>query len=825
MVDFIRLAKRLLRAWILLGLAVASPALAAVPSLNGMSPYGAQRGTEVEVQFAGDRLADAQQVLFYEPGIAVTHLEVAGPNAVKTKLAIAPDCRLGMHRLRIRTASGISNLRTFSVGALPEIKEVEPNNDFAQPQKIALDTTVNGVVENEDVEYFAIEAKKGERITAELEGLRLGVSFFDPYVAILDTKRFELARSDDAPLVRQDCVASVIAPADGTYIVQVRETSFAGNGGCLYRLHVGRFPRPTAVLPLGGKPGETLDVTWLGDLAGPRQEKITLPGELSMLPLPAHTSSGIFAKDERGISPSPNPFRITNLANVLEVEPNDSLAEGTACEAPIAMNGVISKPGDIDCFKFTAKKGQVFDARVLARSLGSPLDPVLSIFRIGGAGAGSNDDSGGPDSYQRFTAAEDDTYVVQVQDHLKQGGADYVYRVEVTPVQGVLTLGVSERSQYADIVAPVPRGNRVAFLVNASRADFGGDLNLEFKDLPPGVTAETLPMRANRSDVPVLFTAAADAPVAGSLADVVGRHADPNQKIEGHLRQRTSLVRGQNNIEVWNQYSDRLATAVTQESPYQIEIVEPKVPLVRDGAMNLKIVAKRAEGFKAPIAVQMLYNPPGVGSSGSIAIPEGQTEALIPITANGAAELGKWKIVVLGDATVGDGPITVASQMATLEVSEPYLAFNFQSAATEQGKPTDLVIKVEKRKDFDGPAKIELLGLPNEVTTEPREITKDSTELIFPVKTTGNSPAGRHKTVICRAVITANGEPISHTLGTGELRIDTPLPPKANQPAAAPMPAAVAAAPAPEKRLSPLEKLRLERQQAKTAAKVAGEAK
>jgi hypothetical protein len=339
------------------------------------------------------------------------------------------------------------------------------------------------------------------------------------------------------------------------------------------------------------------------------------------------------------------------------------------------------------------------------------------------------------------------------------------------------------------------------------------------------VTVETLPMRANRSDVPVLFTAAPDAPVAGALADVVGRHADPNQKIEGHLRQRTSLVRGQNNIEVWNQYSDRLATAVTQESPYQIEIVEPKVPLVRDGAMNLKIVAKRAEGFKAPIAVQMLYNPPGVGSSGSIAIPEGQTEVLIPITANGAAELGKWKIVVLGDATVGDGPITVASQMATLEVSEPYLAFNFQSAATEQGKPTDLVIKVEKRKDFEGPAKIELLGLPNEVTTEPREITKDSTELIFAVKTTGNSPAGRHKTVICRAVITANGEPISHTLGTGELRIDTPLPPKANPAAEAPMPAAAAAAPAPEKRLSPLEKLRLERQQAKTAAKVAGEAK
>ncbi len=38
----------------------------------------------------------------------------------------------------------------------------------------------------------------------------------------------------------------------------------------------------------------------------------------------------------------------------------------------------------------------------------------------------------------------------------------------------------------------VAKGNRFALMVNAARADFGGDLNLEFKDLPPGVTVETL---------------------------------------------------------------------------------------------------------------------------------------------------------------------------------------------------------------------------------------------------------------------------------------------------------------------------------------------
>ena len=37
---------------------------------------------------------------------------------------------------RLRTATGVSELRTFSVGALREVAEAEPNNDFAKPQPI-----------------------------------------------------------------------------------------------------------------------------------------------------------------------------------------------------------------------------------------------------------------------------------------------------------------------------------------------------------------------------------------------------------------------------------------------------------------------------------------------------------------------------------------------------------------------------------------------------------------------------------------------------------------------------------------------------------------
>ncbi|HEY2838179.1 MAG TPA: PPC domain-containing protein, partial [Pirellulales bacterium] len=628
---------------------------AASPSLGSVSPNGAQRGTEIDVTFNGARLADAQEILFLYPGISVKSLEAAD-GAVKTKLAIAPDCRLGQHSMRIRTASGISELRTFYVGALPEAKEVEPNSQFTEPQKIALDTTINGVIENEDVDYFLVEAKKGERITAEVEGIRLGYAFFDPYVAIMDMQRFELASSDDAALVWQDAVASVVAPADGTYVIQLRETAYGGSGACMYRLHVGRFPRPRAIVPAGGKFGETVDVRWLGDVLGERTDKVTLPAG----PMPKF---GLFAQDDKGISPSPNVFRLGELGNTLEVEPNADAATATPCEAPIALGGVIGQPGDVDCFKFAAKKGQAYDIRVLGRGIRSPLDPVLNINRIAGQGVAGNDDSGGPDSYVRFTAPEDDQYVIIVQDHLRRGGPEFAYRVEITPIRPRLVMGLPERQQYVDVTVSVPQANRTAFLVSASRADFGGDLSIDLKDLPPGVAVETDKMPANQTQIPVLLTAAPEATLAGRLTDIVGKHVDPAQNIEGHLEQTTSMVRGQNNINVWTHAGERLATAVTEASPFSIEIVQPKVPIVRDGSMDLKIHATRKEGFKAPISVYMLYNPPGVGSPSSVTIPEGQNDVVMPLTANSGAEVRVWKIAAMASATVGNGSVLVSSQL------------------------------------------------------------------------------------------------------------------------------------------------------------------
>src|SRR5262249_51441516 len=205
------------------------------------------RGREVTFTFSGARLSDAKEILFYSPGFEVKKLTAVNDNAVQAVVKIAADCRLGEHAARVRTESGLSELRTFWVGALPVVAEKEPNSDFAAPQKIAMNVTVVGVVDYEDVDYYSVELKKGLRLSVEIEGMRLANTLFDPYVAILDSKRFELATSDDSALLGQDGLCSIVAPADGTYVIQVRESAYQGNGACQYRLHVGSFPRPLAV--------------------------------------------------------------------------------------------------------------------------------------------------------------------------------------------------------------------------------------------------------------------------------------------------------------------------------------------------------------------------------------------------------------------------------------------------------------------------------------------------------------------------------------------------------------------------------------------------
>jgi hypothetical protein len=784
---------------------------AATPELQIVLPRGAQRGTEADLVLRGQRLGDAQEILFYDPSIAVTKLDATNPGELKAHVKIASDAKLGEHQLRVRTATGISELRTFYVVPFPIVVSKKPNNDFRAPQPVDLNVTVAGTIEDEEVDYFVVQAKKGQRITAEVQGMRLGGAPFDPYVAILDSKRFELAASDDTALALQDPIASVLAPADGPYVIQIRETSYGGNGDCRYLLHIGTFPRPMAVYPLGVKAGEDRALQFIGDVAGPIPQTIHLPAA-------QNDHMEIFAQEDGLSAPSANFVRASLFPNVLEVEPNNDPKTATVAKIPLplAFNGVISEPNDIDFFRFTAKKDQAIDVRVIARQLRSPLDSVLRIYNADGGQIADNDDAGGPDSYLRFNPPGDGDYLLSITDQLHQGGIDYTYRVELTPVvpQLLVTIpSVQQNSQERQAI-PVPRGHRFATLLRATRFDFGGDVAIASGDLPPGITLSSDNIPANGDTVPVLFEAAPDAPTGGKLCTLNARCTDPNQHVEGHFDQNVELVNGPNNVPFYTSRTDKLAVAVTNPVPFKLRIEQPKVPLVQNGQMNLRVIAERAPDFHGPIALHMLFNPPGVSSSPQVDMPGDKSEVLYPLSANDGAETRKWKICIMGQADL-NGPVWASSQLADLEVAPSFVAMRLEMTAIERGKPTPILCNVDQRTKFDGTATVKLLGLPPETTAADLPLTSADQRLVFNINTTDKSPIGSHSSLFCEVTFMQNGEPITQQAGQGGvLRIDPPPPPKKDQPVvvAAPKVAAAPAAP-PTKVLSRLEKLRLEQEQ------------
>lgn len=783
------------------------------PTLTVITPRGAQRGTEQVFRFTGARLNDAEEIFFYEPGFEVMEIKPVNANVIDVKVKIAADCQLGEHTAQVRTRSGISDYRTFFIGSLPTVDEKEPNTEFTAPQAIDLNVTVQGVVENEDVDYFVVEAKKGQRLSVEVEAMRFGQTLFDPYIAILDERRFELSAVDDSPLVRQDAVTSIVVPEDGKYIIEMRESGYSGNGNCRYRLHVGTLPRPVAIFPAGGKAGEELELTFIGDALGPFTQKVTLPAD-------GTEEMTVFPETADGIAQSGHVVRVSNVPNALEAEPNNSFEQATVAAFPSALNGVLQEPGDVDVFRFTATKGQVFDVHCYGRRIRSAIDPVMNIYRGNGQGIGGNDDTGGPDSYIKFTVPEDGEYLLRIADHLGRGGRDFIYRVEFQEVRPTLSLGIPRVARYSQSRQQiyVPTGGRFGTLISADRQNFSGELVMDDIQLPAGITMISRPMPGNQNVMPLIFEAAADAPVAGALVDFRMKPSDPNVNVIGRFKNRADFVisnPGQS-LYVWKDV-ERLPVSVVDELPFAISIVQPNVPIVRNGTMNLKIVATKKEGWDEEISVQFPYRPPGIGANSAIKIPKGQTEGLYTINANGNAALGQWPVYAIASANVG-GAAWTASQMAELEIAEPYIGVTLKRASVELGQETEILADVEVLKDLASPAKVELLGLPHKVTAEPLTISADTKELVFKIKTEGDSPPGTHKNVFCQVTVTANNEPIIHSrLGSTELRIDKPLPKPVET--AAPMPVAAAkaapAAPAPpaEKRLTRLEKLRLEAQE------------
>jgi len=739
---------------------------ATAPRLDSITPTGAQRGTEIQMVFHGDRLQDAAEVICYEPGLEVQRLSMATNKLVRAEIKVAPDCPLGEHHLRLRTLSGLSELRTFFVGPYPVVAEIEPNNTLVQAQKIKLNTTVAGVITAEDVDYFAVKVKKGKRLSAEVEGMRLGRGVFDPRLVLEETNGTVIADVDDTWLGVQDPFVSVIAPHDGTYILQLHEATYGGRDDCLYRLHVGNFPRPTSVYPLGGPAGEPMPLHFYSEATDEFDQQMRLPAE-------PQDRYGVFAELDNLTAPTPNWIRVSPFPNILTSGPAPDREHATRAgmQPPFALNGIISLKGEADWFEFPATKGVPLEVNVFARQLRSPLDSVVEVFDARGHSLASNDDAnGGPDSALKFTPSDSTNYFICIRDTMGRYGRDFSYRIEVTraePGAAVKIPDVARNDTQSRQFIAVPRGNRFATLISAKRENFNGNLRFELPDMPPGVTMTADSLSGNVDSEPLVFEATTDAPIGGRLLDLVATGTNANGKATGHFRQEVALVDGPNNTTYYTTTVNKLCVAVVKEAPYTLRIVEPKVPLVQSGSMALEVVADRKAGFKEPIEVAMVWNPPGVSSQTEAMIPAGATNIFYQLNASASADCRVWKIAVNGHAAVDGGQVYVSSQLCPLSVDSPYLNGKIQTLVANPGQKATLNVELQQLKPFAGKAKIRLMGLPDKVTAPDMQIAKDDQKVSFALDIDPKCSSGPSRNLFCAVEVPQDGQVIPQNIAAG----------------------------------------------------------
>ena len=152
----------------------------------------------------------------------------------------------------------------------------------------------------------------------------------------------------------------------------------------------------------------------------------------------------------------------------------------------------------------------------------------------------------------------------------------------------------------------------------------------------------------------------------------------------------------------------------------------------------------------------------------------------------------------------------MSSNFVPVRISEPYVNLALQMAATEPGKNTTIIAKVETLEKFDGEAKVTLQALPHGVTATEHKIKADTTELSIPLTVTDETRKGKHANLFCQIIITKDGHPIPHNVGHGgTLRVDPPPPaPKKKDDTPVVAKKEAPTNEAPKKPLSRLEQLR-----------------
>ena len=452
-----------------------------VARFDTVFPHSGKAGTEVEIAVTGPDLTDLTALAFDAPGFTATKID-----ALKFRVAIAPDCALGPHELRAIGRYGISTPATFIVGDAPEVLDPANNHARATALAVPVPSSINGLADFGQIDVYKFPAKAGGTISIAVAAQSLDSSM-NPTLVIRDAAGREVSRAVNTR--DRDAAIEFNPPTDADYFVEVFDHLFSGGAQFPYRLTLTTTPNAGSQLPPANSPAAA-----------------TLP-------------------DTAGLSPN------------AEIEPTDAPAQAQKLALPCVVSGVL----DREWFTFDLEKGRALWLEAVSERDGHPSDPLLVVYKITKDASGTEqskqvlelDDTadlpapprwraGSRDPAGKFTADETATYRLMLTDRFNRHAP---YRLLIRDERAEFALlalpespgNIEAEKKYFVWQPLVRRGGSAFFHIAALRRGYDGDIALRVEGLPPGLTAQGRIAAGAQTGV-LVFNATADAaPWAGYM--------------------------------------------------------------------------------------------------------------------------------------------------------------------------------------------------------------------------------------------------------------------------------------------------------------------
>ena len=713
------------------GSSLAQPA----PRLGSIAPQWIQRGATIEVVLSGENLGDIRQILFNgEPGLTATNVDVPAALPKPTvsvestgggitradpapptqdgkrlvlKVTASADASLMARELRVAGPGGVSNPLGLNVGQWLEVARREASTVFGDAQRVELPAVISGAVSAPaQTNFFRFKAAKGQELVFEVEAARRG-SQLDSSLAVLDGQGTELARNEDA--LGLDSLLFFTAPADAEFVLALRDYRYRGGGDYSYRITAGPVPYVESFFPYGGQRGKPVEIALAGyNLDGTTKMTLNIDAK-------ARRSQEIRVKTPRGYS-NLVPFDVSDLPEVAEVEPNNTLTNAQVISVPGLVNGRLGEPKDVDRFKFKTGSDQKLVCEIVAARFGSKLDALLVLTDPKGAVLQQNDDTTGADARFEFDAKKDVEYVLTLRDLMRRGGERFGYRLLVRPPSAVAGAGFT-----ASFLPDTPRVHREGATKLrcevARNGGFDGPVRFACEGLPSGVYTEPVAVPNQPHSGILMLIASQDAPlgsfpirvmasgmVAGKLVTVPAQPLNANRPVkDGYL-------------------------TVLAAAPFDLELTTLNATLDQNQAGTVEVFAYRRAGFNGDIKIAAEGFSAGRDpmsksfSGGEAVIKAGESLARLSITPRLDSEVGTRTIVVRGEASVEGRsvvtysqpmPVSIAQYPLILSSTLPRLSLGMvPPGSTSSAGEAETKIRVERRAGFTNEVELAIDGLP-----------------------------------------------------------------------------------------------------------------